>query len=316
MDRRKLASIWKREYPEATEAREKQALADLMDARVPGEEQKRPSVETLMHDLFPYAYVLHTHPSRVNGLTCGRDGKSKCQELFPDALWVPIVNPGYVLATVIRTAADAYVRAKGEFPRVVFLQNHGLVVAGDDPDRTKAEKHRVMQVIQDNLHREPNLEETGRTDFGAAIETAGNAFGRLTGEEWVFETAENREILRLVQDKNSFTPVSGAFSPDHVVYSGHKPLFVDRVDDGFAQVLSQYQEDEKTLPKIVAVRDTGVLACGPSPKLARSARLLFIDAVKVAVYAESFGGPSFLPPDQVEFIRGWEVEKYRERVSR
>lgn len=318
MDRRKLAGIWEKEYPADTDEREKQALADLMDARSPGEEQKRPSVETLMHDLFPYSYVLHTHPSRINGLTCGRNGKEKCLEIFPDALWIPIVNPGYVLATVLRRAADVYTHGKGVFPTVVFLQNHGLVVAGSDPEETKAEKLHVMQAIRDHLHREPDLSQTGGDRPERAIERVASAYKDLTGEEWTFDFVSNREIVRFAQDRDSFEPLSGPFSPDHVVYCGHKPLFVaeDELGPGFTDVLSAYQKQEQTLPKAIVLQGTGALGCGPTEKLARNARMLFVDAAKIAVYTESFGGPQFLPPEQIAFIRGWEVEKYRERVSR
>jgi hypothetical protein len=43
--------------------------------------------------------------------------------------------------------------------------------------------------------------------------------------------------------------------------------------------------------------------------------LLFLDTVKVAVFTESFGGPRFMDDDQIEFIRGWEVERYRSKMS-
>jgi rhamnose utilization protein RhaD (predicted bifunctional aldolase and dehydrogenase) len=289
-----------------------------MDARAPGEENKRPSVETLMHDLFPYSYVLHTHPSRINGLTCGSNGKQRCLEIFPDALWVPIVNPGYILATVMRQAAETYLRARGSFPSVVFLENHGLVVAGDDPEATKAAKERVMETVASHITREPDLSETAAEIPEDLLSRIAASFRDLTAEDWVFELAANAEISRLVADREAFGPVSGPFSPDHVVYSGHKPLFVTPEDarDRFASVLAEYQRAEGTLPKTVAVQGIGALGCGATEKLARSARLLFVDAVKIAVYTESFGGPQFLPPDQIEFIRGWEVEKYRERVSR
>src|SRR5208337_4647465 len=56
IDRTRLDAIWSAEYPEEADAREVAALADLMAARMAGE-AKRPSVETLMHGLFPQAYV-------------------------------------------------------------------------------------------------------------------------------------------------------------------------------------------------------------------------------------------------------------------
>ena len=66
MLRKSLDSIWTKEYPEDPNSREATALADLMNSKAPGEEQKRPSVETLLHNAIPHAYVVHTHPALVN----------------------------------------------------------------------------------------------------------------------------------------------------------------------------------------------------------------------------------------------------------
>ena len=52
MDRSKLNLMWTADYPENEAARESAVLQDMMDARVEGE-TRRPSVETLLHDLFP-----------------------------------------------------------------------------------------------------------------------------------------------------------------------------------------------------------------------------------------------------------------------
>ena len=58
-----------------------------------------PSVECMLHGLFPQTFVLHLHPALVNGLTCGVDGKQACEELFGEkAVWVPLTKPGYTLA--------------------------------------------------------------------------------------------------------------------------------------------------------------------------------------------------------------------------
>jgi rhamnose utilization protein RhaD (predicted bifunctional aldolase and dehydrogenase) len=82
MDRPKLAAIWQKPYPEAADEREAAVLADMMAARKPGEEQKRPSVETLLHDILPFVYVVHTHPSLINGLTCSQDGETAMRKIF------------------------------------------------------------------------------------------------------------------------------------------------------------------------------------------------------------------------------------------
>ena len=88
MSRRKLGEIWKKKYPQNAAEREAAVLEDMMAARLPGEEAKRPSVETLLHDLFPQKYILHVHPSRVNALTCSAGGAECVRRLFPEAVWI------------------------------------------------------------------------------------------------------------------------------------------------------------------------------------------------------------------------------------
>jgi rhamnose utilization protein RhaD (predicted bifunctional aldolase and dehydrogenase) len=68
-------------------------------------------------------------------------------------------------------------------------------------------------------------------------------------------------------------------------------------------------------PKVIAAQGVGVYCVGPHQKAADLAYALFLDAVKVAAYSETFGGPSFMPQDKIDFINNWEVERYRSRVS-
>ena len=102
MSRESLAKIWEKAYSPEQEKREAQVLSDMMASRCQGEEGKRPSVETLLHNLFTQPYVLHVHPAVVNGLTCSQEGKAAMERLFPDAIWVEETEPGYTLAVKCR----------------------------------------------------------------------------------------------------------------------------------------------------------------------------------------------------------------------
>ena len=66
MDRAKLAELWNMTFSAEEKAREAEVLSAMMSARCAGEEKKRPSVETLLHDLFPQKLVLHVHPAPVS----------------------------------------------------------------------------------------------------------------------------------------------------------------------------------------------------------------------------------------------------------
>ena len=150
MDRAKLDSIWSKSYSADTGAREAEVLADLMDARADCD-CKRPSVETLLHNLFPQKYVLHVHPTKVNALTCSVNGKETAETLFPDAVWVDECEPGYILASHCRkNLADAKAKT-GKDADVVILQNHGIFFAADDENALDALVDSVMTKLDAQL---------------------------------------------------------------------------------------------------------------------------------------------------------------------
>ena len=84
MDLKKLFDIFERRYPEGDREREAAVLADMIACRCPGEEHKRPSVETLLHALFEQKFVLHLHPALVNVAPVLQRGEA--QALFGDAI--------------------------------------------------------------------------------------------------------------------------------------------------------------------------------------------------------------------------------------
>ncbi|MCR5264730.1 MAG: SDR family NAD(P)-dependent oxidoreductase, partial [Clostridiales bacterium] len=68
-------------------------------------------------------------------------------------------------------------------------------------------------------------------------------------------------------------------------------------------------------PRIVYIRGLGAFALGDTYKAANTAMALFLDAVKISAYAESFGGASPMPEWLIDFIVNWEVESYRSKVA-
>jgi rhamnose utilization protein RhaD (predicted bifunctional aldolase and dehydrogenase) len=320
MDRGKLGAIWKKNYPADPEKREAAVLEDMMAARCPGEEQKRPSVETLLHDLLPFAYVVHTHPSLVNGLTCSREGARAALRLFPKSIWIPSINPGYILSKAVKDAADAYKAKNGQNSNLIFLQNHGVFVGADTADGIKSIYKGIMDTLGAAIKRKPDF--SNQTVVPAGAEGLGNILCGLARKtrngNWYVQTLCNREIAGLIDDAESFKALERPFTPDHIVYAGSDPLFLK--EDALAparveEAWKSYVEKTGRVPKIVVCQKTGVFGLGGSEKAAATALDLFLDAVKISVYAESFGGGRFMDQDQIDFINNWEVERYRSNVS-
>jgi rhamnose utilization protein RhaD (predicted bifunctional aldolase and dehydrogenase) len=319
MDRHALARIWTKTYPADAGEREKAVLADLMDARQAGENHKRPSVETLLHDMLPFSWVIHTHPAIVNGLTCSRQGEQAVHRLFPgEAVWIPSTNPGYILAQRVKQEMEVYQACRGRPPGLIFLQNHGVFVSADTPEGIHELYRHSMEKLSGVIGRKPEVSESA-AQWGCSSLLI-PLLSELTGGTAVF--ARNHEIARFTSCRESFAPAASAFTPDQIVYAGGHPLFVETAAHRPEQILADirgtwdiHRAETGGNPKIIGVQGLGVFGLGSSEKAAALALELFIDGISIAVYAESFGGPQSMPLDQIQFINTWEAERYRSQIS-
>jgi len=318
MDRKALAALWTKDFSKDTDEREKQVLECLMAARLPGEESKRPSVETLLHDLLPFAYVVHTHPTLVNALTCGRAGQAAFERLFAsEAVWIPLVDPGYVLSKVVKDALDAFQKKNGRVAAVIFLQNHGIVVAGDTPAAIQRTYDRIMATLCAEVKTRADLDAQGVDAAAEArfLEALVPVAKQALGADAVFSVrATGSTILGMAADDQGFAPLTSAFTPDHIVYMGVSPVRVDHASElprAFAGYTAKYGKP----PRVVLTPGLGAFCLGTSAKNAGQAHLLFLDAVKIAVASAAFGGPLFMTKAAIDFIRNWEVEAFRSKVS-
>jgi rhamnose utilization protein RhaD (predicted bifunctional aldolase and dehydrogenase) len=112
---------------------------------------KKPSVEAMFHawllKLPGVNFVGHTHPIAVNAILCTPHAKTfATRRLCPDEIvccgtefvLVPYVDPGLKLAQQIRRSVLAYVKRLARAPRVILLENHGLIALGGTPEAVLA----------------------------------------------------------------------------------------------------------------------------------------------------------------------------------
>ncbi len=107
---------------------------------------RKPSVEAMFHawllTLENVNFVGHTHPIHVNALLSSPHASNFAQRrLFPDevvccgteSVLVPYTDPGLPLARVIRDGVKTHIARHGTPPRLVLLENHGLIALGATP---------------------------------------------------------------------------------------------------------------------------------------------------------------------------------------
>ncbi len=118
----------------------------LFSARV-SSQSKKPSVEAIFHayllTLPDVNFVGHTHPIAVNAILCSKHALTfATRRLFPDeivccgveSVFVPYTDPGLKLSQAIQTAVEDYIRRLARAPRVILLENHGMIALGATPE--------------------------------------------------------------------------------------------------------------------------------------------------------------------------------------
>ena len=107
---------------------------------------KKPSIEALFH-----AYLLtlpgvrcvgHVHAIAVNQILCSPRAREFAEKrACPDeivmcgveSVFVPYAEPGLGLSQAIRREVVAFVKRTGRDPKVILLQNHGIIAVGASP---------------------------------------------------------------------------------------------------------------------------------------------------------------------------------------
>lgn len=316
MNRAALTAIWDKKYSENSAEREAHVLADLMAAREAGEESKRPSVETLLHELFPQKFVLHVHPAAVNGLTCSKQGKAAALKLFPDCVWVDESEPGYVLASLCRGELSAYAEKNGKAANLVFLQNHGVFFAADSEVELDAVVINVMGKIYGKITARPDFSEVDADlETVAMLAPVLRMLYSVDGMAKVKFTA-NAEIMKFARSREAFAELTEPLTPDHIVYCKAEPLFVEEATvDALKAAFEAFVARRSFMPKVVFVKDLGMFTVGATLREAETASAIWHDAMKITVFAGNFGGVSHMQPRLADFIVNWEAESYRSKIS-
>lgn len=332
LDRALLNEMGEKAYNEDTAIREEQVKNDLSVACIT--KDRRPSVETSLHNCMGFAFVVHLHPTLVNGLMCSVNAEAACKEIFPDALYIEYTDPGYTLFKKVYDRIKAYKAEKGKEPQVIFLQNHGIFVGGDTTAKIEGIYSEVLGKLEAKVAALPegdtDVSETV-TDVVPAIRQMLSRSGRgfktlkVTKNALVDFFIDGCSVTSTgsVTDcpgKSGFDKIAKPFTPDIIVYCKSSYIFIEAESD--EEILKQAEEEIEAFvsgkgytPKVLLIKGIGLIAVGDSSRNAQIITDVFTDAMKIAFYAQSFGGEHPMERAWIDFIDNWEVENYRRKVA-
>lgn len=332
LDRALLNEMGEKAYNEDTAIREEQVKNDLSVACIT--KDRRPSVETSLHNCMGFAFVVHLHPTLVNGLMCSVNAEAACKEIFPDALYIEYTDPGYTLFKKVYDRIKAYKAEKGKEPQVIFLQNHGIFVGGDTTAEIEGIYSEVLGKLEAKVAALPEgdtaVSETV-TDVVPAIRQMLSRSGRgfktlkVTKNALVDFFIDGCSVTLTGSEtdcpgKSGFDKIAKPFTPDIIVYCKSSYIFIEAESD--EEILKQAEEEIEAFvsgkgytPKVLLIKGIGLIAVGDSSRNAQIITDVFTDAMKIAFYAQSFGGEHPMERAWIDFIDNWEVENYRRKVA-
>lgn len=340
MDRHCLNKIAEKSYSSDPLKRETEIKEELHRC-IAGPKDKRPSVETSLHNLIEKAFVVHTHPTLVNALMCAKNSREETKALLGDeALFVEYTDPGYILFKLVEKRIGEYKETFGKEPAIILLENHGIFVSAetcDEIDRlyeqiTEKLIARVSTPLPSTELQGSGMENAGPQ--GADLEDAGmeaseqEAAGPESAgleeyiEELTFSTDlaakgySSRLISHFVTDKQAFSRVKTAFTPDQIVYCKAHYLFCESDPDLVYEEYLEFEREHGYPPRVIAIKNRGIICLEENEKSVDTVYEVYLDMLKIAWLAENFDGAKPMTDKQITFIDNWEVENYRRKIAK
>ncbi len=284
----------------------------------------KPSVEGCFHAMLD-RYVIHLHPVSVLAYACARSGRKIIEDVFKGSddkpMWVPYARIGYELAKKMKGAMRSYEKKFEKLPRVIFLQNHGLVVSASSKKEAMAAVYDTVKTCEDNL---PKIKK-------ASISAPQPELIKATGFEirkGLKDVCDNYASVKfylddeietfLKQDSVSRMCNKTGLTPDEQHVTGGSPIWLTKADaKSVTRKIQKYMDKNGLCPKVFLAKEVGLFVAGPEKDLDFLADVTR-SYMQVRLYAQEFGGIKSLSSKQAKYLYGEPVKKEKvlqDRIS-
>lgn len=359
-----LASIEPRGFPACRlsplrRGAEREAMTDeqmvaLLRSQMLDPSGPTPSVEALLHAYLPARFVDHTHADAVLAAVDQPDGETVARAIWGgDALFVPYVMPGFVLARRVAELLRPRILA-GDLPSIMVLDKHGIFTWGDTAEQsytrmieavTRAERFleargaRLTVSAGASGERQPRPRDEELAVIGPVVR---GAFARASGRSWVCALRSSPGLLSFTarEDLGRVSQI-GCATPDHVIRTKARPLVLRDVDpaqpdrlraqveEGLAAYAGAYHEyfqrscaargvtpqELDPLPRVLLLPGYGALCVAGSRAEAEIAADLYEHTAAVITSAEALG--SYRPVSELDLfdVEYWSLEQAKLKVG-
>lgn len=311
----------------------------LLDPAAPN-----PSVEAILHANLPFKHIDHTHANAIVSLTNQPHGEDIVRELFPKAIIVPYVMPGFDLAKACDEAFRADPTADG-----MILLKHGIFTWSEDPREAYEKMIAAIDMAERRIAKgnpRPFVQAKQPAAIASAAEIAPILRGAVaidTGVEgspkrFVLEHRASETVLAFCNAENAADLARrGNATPEHVIHikrfglalpapvTGEMATWAETVRTAVADYIAEYRAyfernnarvggNKKMLdpmPRVFYVAGVGLFAAGPSKKAARVGADVAEATINVIRNAEGIESFEALSEQDLFDIEYWSLEQVK-----
>jgi rhamnose utilization protein RhaD (predicted bifunctional aldolase and dehydrogenase) len=294
----KVAEIIKNnEIITATSKRKREELTSKLIRKSTIDTNNRPSIETLLHSVL-LKYTLHTHPIALNIILSQKNWKDILNAIFKDDQFALIGyhTPGIDLAIEL----NKEINRDKTIPKILFLQNHGLIVTSDKIEEIEYLTEYVLNLVETYLNIDFSKFKltTQITNLLKRVENSNN-ISYLSNDIFLNDLIKSNKKLFFEKP----------FCPDSFVFCGICALEINDFLD--LSLINFYQEKYLSLPKII-IYNNNIFIISESVKKAKEIE----DVLKFHLMILSYNNSNinFLSQNELNYLGNWEAEKFRQKL--
>lgn len=243
---------------------------------------KRPSIETPFHSLIEEKVVIHIHPIPVLAMLSQENTDDILKENFENYSLIPYATPGKKLALEFKKNLDSN-------SKIIFMQNHGLVIAEENVEK-------ALELLDIVITKACDITGYNISTFPQDIVEYLHNKHNLPISVYA---SKDQELVTLFS-KNSYHPLC----PDDVVYISHEVLQLNDLDE-----ITKYIKIFKTYPRVI-FKDDKFYFLAKNIIKARQIYEQFFSAVKAKGLLNK---NIYITKEEQNFLLNWEAEKYRQQ---
>jgi rhamnulose-1-phosphate aldolase/alcohol dehydrogenase len=308
----------------------------LLDRHAP-----RPSIETLLHAFLPEGAIDHTHADAILALANTRNGSTLVRRVLgPALLWIPYLQPGFLLSKRVWEAYRRHPHAEG-----AVLEKHGLITWGPGGATSYARTIRYVSKAERFFARQRRR----RRWSSMACKPLPGAQRRVLIRRWLpairrtisertrmcIRWTDTPPVLRFVNARKIRQLARvGPATPDHMLRTKRIPLVLEgdpahfsaRSASTMVRALKRYaaahhryvraygppgQAVGDPYPRVILIPGVGMLTTGKDATEAERVATIYQHAIRIMQDAATVSAYTAVSAREAYHVEYWPLELYK-----